>query len=153
MKETSPPTPSDLLRKSFPHEPTAGQEHFFLKIAEFLEDENLRDCFLLKGYAGTGKTTLISSLIKVIPKFGFKAVLLAPTGRAAKVMANYSRKKAMTIHKKIYRQVADPYTGALHFERQSNKHRDTLFIIDEASMISDEAEQSIRAILLELRWK
>lgn len=150
MKETSPPSPSDLLKKSFPHEPTAGQEHFFLKIAEFLEDENLRDCFLLKGYAGTGKTTLISTLIKVIPKFGFKTVLLAPTGRAAKVMANYSRKKALTIHKKIYRQVADAYTGALHFELQSNKHRDTLFIVDEASMISDEAEFGSRGLLSDL---
>ena len=88
MKETSNVSPAALLKKSFPHQPTSGQEHFFIKIAEFLEDENLRDCFLLKGYAGTGKTTLISTVINVIGKLGFKTVLLAPTGRAAKVMAN-----------------------------------------------------------------
>lgn len=150
MKETQNATPAALLKKSFPHQPTSGQEHFFIKIAEFLEDENLRDCFLLKGYAGTGKTTLISTVINVIGKLGFKTVLLAPTGRAAKVMANYSKKKALTIHKKIYRQVADSYTGSLHFERQSNKHRDTLFIVDEASMISDEAEFGSRGLLYDL---
>jgi exodeoxyribonuclease-5 len=150
MKEIQNVTPSALLKKSFPHQPTSGQEYFFIKIAEFLEDENLRDCFLLKGYAGTGKTTLISTVINVIGKLGFKTVLLAPTGRAAKVMANYSKKKALTIHKKIYRQVADPYTGSLHFERQTNKHRDTLFIVDEASMISDEAEFGSRGLLYDL---
>ncbi len=150
MKETTPPTASELMLKNFPHEPTAGQQHFFIKIAEFLEDDNLRDCFLLKGYAGTGKTTLISTVIKVVNKFGFKTVLLAPTGRAAKVMSNYSKKKSFTIHKKIYRQVADAYTGSLHFERQSNKHRDTLFIVDEASMISDEAEFGSRGLLADL---
>lgn len=128
MKETQSPSPTELLLKGFPHQPTVGQAHFFLKIGEFLADENLRSCFLLKGYAGTGKTTLISALIKSIAKFGFKSVLLAPTGRAAKVMAHYSKKKAHTIHKIIYRQVADAYTGSLHFERQSNKHRDTLLL-------------------------
>jgi len=150
MKEAPSLSPTELLLKSFPHQPTDGQSHFFLKIGEFLEDENLRSGFLLKGYAGTGKTTLISALIKVIAKFGFKTVLLAPTGRAAKVMANYSKKKAHTIHKIIYRQVADAYTGSLHFERQSNKHRDTLFIVDEASMISDEAEFGSRGLLSDL---
>lgn len=150
MKETQSPSPTELLLKGFPHQPTVGQAHFFLKIGEFLADENLRSCFLLKGYAGTGKTTLISALIKSIAKFGFKSVLLAPTGRAAKVMAHYSKKKAHTIHKIIYRQVADAYTGSLHFERQSNKHRDTLFIVDEASMISDEAEFGARGLLSDL---
>ncbi|MEZ4901621.1 MAG: AAA family ATPase [Spirosomataceae bacterium] len=150
MKESPPPSPTELLMKHFPHQPTVGQSDFFLKISEFLADENLRSGFLLKGYAGTGKTTLISALIKVIAKFGFKTVLLAPTGRAAKVMANYSKKKANTIHKVIYRQVADPYTGSLHFERQSNKHRDTLFIVDESSMISDEAEFGSKGLLSDL---
>lgn len=150
MKETQSPSPTELLLKGFPHQPTVGQAHFFLKIGEFLADENLRSCFLLKGYAGTGKTTLISALIKSIAKFGFKSVLLGPTGRAAKVMAHYSKKKAHTIHKIIYRQVADAYTGSLHFERQSNKHRDTLFIVDEASMISDEAEFGARGLLSDL---
>lgn len=150
MKEIEPPSPVELLLKQFPYEPTHGQRAFFLKIGDFLNNDNMRDCFLLKGYAGTGKTTVISTLINGIAKFGFKVVLMAPTGRAAKVMSNYSKKKSLTIHKKIYRQVADPYTGTLHFERQTNKHRDTLFIVDEASMISDEAEYGARGLLSDL---
>jgi exodeoxyribonuclease-5 len=73
-------------------------------------------------------------------KFGYRYILLAPTGRAAKVMATYSKQKALTIHKKIYWQTADPYTGNLVFERQKNYHTNTIFVVDEASMISDEAD-------------
>jgi exodeoxyribonuclease-5 len=73
-------------------------------------------------------------------KFGYRYILLAPTGRAAKVMATYSKQKAFTIHKKIYWQTADPYTGNLVFERQKNYHTNTIFVVDEASMISDEAD-------------
>jgi exodeoxyribonuclease-5 len=79
-------------------------------------------------------------LVDVIRQFGYKYVLLAPTGRAAKVMSSYARKKAFTIHKKIYWQKADPYSGGFLFERQKNFHTKTLFIVDEASMISDEAD-------------
>jgi ATP-dependent exoDNAse (exonuclease V) alpha subunit len=151
MEQQADTTPYDLFVKYFPHQPTSGQQDFFRQMSVFLlEDEHIRDCFLLKGYAGTGKTTLISSVIKVVAKFGFKAVLLAPTGRAAKVMANYSRKKALTIHKKIYRQVADAYTGSLQFQRQKNLHENTLFIVDEASMINDEAEYGSRGLLYDL---
>ncbi len=112
--------------------------------------EKYTDCFLLKGYAGTGKTTLISSLIGILRYLGLKSVLLAPTGRAAKVMTGYSRKKAFTIHKKIYRQTADPASGLLHFERQRNYHEKTLFIVDEASMISDDNEFGGRSLLTDL---
>ena len=112
--------------------------------------EHYRDCFLLRGYAGTGKTTLISTVIKVLPKFGLKSLLLAPTGRAAKVMANYAKKPAQTIHRKIYRQVADPGSGTLAFQRQKNYHEDTLFIVDEASMISDEADFGGKGLLTDL---
>ncbi len=151
MKEEQVVKPSELLSKRFPHQPTAGQQTFFEQLDDFLLDtERFRDCLLLKGYAGTGKTTIISTVIKVVSKFGYKAVLLAPTGRAAKVMTSYSKRPALTIHKKIYRQVADKYTGNLAFERQRNYHENTLFIIDEASMITDEAEFGSRGLLYDL---
>ena len=97
-----------------------------------------KDTLIVRGYAGTGKTTVISSLVRVLPLFNLRYALLAPTGRAAKVIAAYSERKAFTIHKIIYRQVADPKTGELKFVRQKNYFQKTVFIIDEASMISDE---------------
>ncbi|GAB3938168.1 ATP-dependent DNA helicase [Larkinella terrae] len=151
MNETL--TPAQLLAKRFPFKPTSGQQQFFEQMNPFMirtEHENYRDCFLLKGYAGTGKTTLISTLIKVLPKFGFKSVLLAPTGRAAKVMSNYSKRMAQTIHRKIYRQVADAHSGNLVFQRQKNYHEDTVFIVDEASMISDDSEIGMNGLLADL---
>ncbi|MCY7352018.1 MAG: AAA family ATPase [Cytophagaceae bacterium] len=152
MKPTPDVLPSDLLEKQFPFTPTPGQLQFFAQMDAFLPDDDPFgiQAFLLKGYAGTGKTTLISALIKVLSKFGYKAVLLAPTGRAAKVMATYSKKKAFTIHKKIYRQVANPHTGALEFKRQNNYHTNTLFIVDESSMITDDAEFGTRGLLTDL---
>lgn len=141
------------MAKRFPYKPTRGQEQFFEQIGAFIthEDfEHYRDCFLLRGYAGTGKTTLVGTLIKVLPRFGYKSVLLAPTGRAAKVMTSYAKKPAQTIHRKIYRQVADPGSGTLAFQRQKNYHEDTLFIVDEASMISDEAEHGGKGLLTDL---
>lgn len=151
MNETL--TPAQLLAKRFPFKPTSGQQQFFEHMNQFMsrpEHEHYRDCFLLKGYAGTGKTTLISTLIKVLPKFGYKSVLLAPTGRAAKVMANYSKRMAQTIHRKIYRQIADANSGNLVFQRQKNYHEDTFFIVDEASMISDDAEIGMNGLLADL---
>jgi ATP-dependent exoDNAse (exonuclease V) alpha subunit len=151
VQEETPPKPSELLQKRFPHEPTAGQLAFFDQMDDFLLDnERIRDCFLLRGYAGTGKTTLISTVIKVAKQFGFKAILMAPTGRAAKVMSSYSKRKALTIHKKIYRQTADTYTGNLQFERQRNLHENALIIVDEASMINNEAEFGSRGLLYDL---
>ena len=146
------PTPSFLLRQKFPFEPTNGQVELFKKMDSFMtnQDDFGPLCFLLKGYAGTGKTTVISSIIKVLPKFGLKSVLMAPTGRAAKVMSNYSNKRALTIHKKIYRQVANQFTGNLEFQRQNNYATDTVFIIDEASMISDDAEFGSAGLLTDL---
>ena len=151
MNETQ--TAAQLLAKRFPYKPTSGQVQFFDQIGDFIaheEFERYRDCFLLRGYAGTGKTTLVGTLIKVLPRFGYKSVLLAPTGRAAKVMSNYAKKPAQTIHRKIYRQVADPGSGTLAFERQKNYHEDTLFIVDEASMISDEADFGGKGLLTDL---
>jgi len=151
MNETH--TAAQLLAKRFPYKPTSGQEQFFEQIGAFItheEFEHYRDCFLLRGYAGTGKTTLVGTLIKVLPRFGYKSVLLAPTGRAAKVMSSYAKKPAQTIHRKIYRQVADPASGMLSFQRQKNYHEDTLFIVDEASMISDEADFGGKGLLTDL---
>lgn len=146
--------PSQLLRRKFPFKPTEGQLRFFEQANDFLIEEKglerYRDCFLLKGYAGTGKTTIISTLIKVLKNFGYKSVLLAPTGRAAKVMSGYSEKIALTIHKKIYKQTADAFSGTLSFQRQKNYHDNTLFIVDEASMITDDADFGSRSLLADL---
>ncbi|MBD2702764.1 AAA family ATPase [Spirosoma sp. BT702] len=151
MNETQ--TAAQLMAKRFPFKPTPGQEQFFEQIGAFItheEFEHYRDCFLLRGYAGTGKTTLVGTLIKILPRFGFKSVLLAPTGRAAKVMTSYAKKPAQTIHRKIYRQMADPGSGVLAFQRQKNYHENTLFIVDEASMISDEADFGGKGLLTDL---
>lgn len=152
--ETDRILPSQLLLKTFPFRPTEGQLRFFEKTNDFLIEEKglerYRDCFLLKGYAGTGKTTIISTLIKVLKNFGYKSILLAPTGRAAKVMSGYADKVALTIHKKIYKQTSDSFSGTLTFQRQKNYHDNTLFIVDEASMITDEADFGNKSLLSDL---
>ncbi len=91
-----------LLQKKFPFKPTYKQDVFFQKIAIFLTEKDNNTIFVLKGYAGTGKTTVISTIVNNLIDINKKYVLLAPTGRAAKVIANYSNKPAFTIHKKIY---------------------------------------------------
>jgi ATP-dependent exoDNAse (exonuclease V) alpha subunit len=143
--------PSELLEKRFPHEPTASQKKFFMMMDGFLDqDKWANQAFVLRGYAGTGKTTLVSALIKVLPRFNYKSVLLAPTGRAAKVMSNYSGKKASTIHKKIYKQSANPFSGSLEFKRMNNSSSLTVYIVDESSMISDDAEYGTAGLLTDL---
>lgn len=128
---------TELLSSRFPLQPTGQQHQAFQRLADFLADQGDASCFVLKGYAGTGKTTLISTLVKVLPALGMRSVLLAPTGRAAKVMGSYSGRKALTIHKKIYRKKV-ALSPDLAFGLADNPHTDTLFIIDEASMISNE---------------
>ena len=124
------------LRNKFPFEPTVKQDIFFQQIAIFLTNNNNDELFLLKGYAGTGKTTVISELVNNLASIQKKYVLLAPTGRAAKVIANYSNKPAFTIHKKIYYPKKGS-NGSVGFSLKENKHTNTVFIIDESSMISD----------------
>ena len=124
-----------LLKRQFPFTPTNKQDLFFQLIAEFCTNNDDNEIFVLKGYAGTGKTTVISTIVNNLIEINKKYVLLAPTGRAAKVISNYSQKSAFTIHKKIYfpKKVA----GGVSFTMQQNKHKNTIFIVDEASMISD----------------
>lgn len=133
------PSISSIIRAKFPYEPTLGQIRIFDMLDDLMPDSsNQVDTLIIRGYAGTGKTTVISSLVNVLPLFNHRFALLAPTGRAAKVISAYSGKKAYTIHKLIYRQVADPKSGELKFVRQKNYFKKTVFIVDEASLISDE---------------
>ncbi len=125
-----------LLIKKFPHEPTLKQEVVLQKLADFILSEKKNELFLLKGFAGTGKTTIIGTIVSNLWNAKLKSVLMAPTGRAAKVIASYSKSKAYTIHKKIYFPKKHA-NGGLSFTLQPNKHRNTIFIVDEASMIPD----------------
>ncbi len=130
-----------ILIRNFPFQPTTKQNIFFQQIAEFITNTNDNEIFVLKGYAGTGKTTVISTIVNNLVEINKKYVLLAPTGRAAKVIANYSHKPAFTIHKKIYFPKKNS-GGGVSFTMQQNKHKNTFFIVDEASMISDTNSES-----------
>ena len=131
-----------ILTRNFPFQPTYKQDIFFQQIAEFITNSNNDEIFVLKGYAGTGKTTVISTIVNNLAEINKKYVLLAPTGRAAKVIANYSHKPAFTIHKKIYFPKKNS-GGGVSFTLQPNKHKNTFFIVDEASMISDVNQESM----------
>jgi ATP-dependent exoDNAse (exonuclease V) alpha subunit len=130
-----------ILSRNFPFNPTVKQDIFFQKIAEFITNTNNNEVFVLKGYAGTGKTTVVSTIVNHLIDINKKYVLLAPTGRAAKVISNYSNKPAFTIHKKIYFPKKGK-SGGVNFTMQQNKHKNTIFIIDESSMISDVNSES-----------
>ncbi len=130
-----------LLQTDFPYTPTVKQDILLQKLSNFLLDSNYNAVFLLKGYAGTGKTTIIGTLVKNLWKAQLSSVLMAPTGRAAKVISNYSKRQAFTIHRKIYFPKKDK-GGGVSFTLQPNKHRNCVFIVDEASMISDRASDS-----------
>ena len=131
---------SDYLKTSFLNEfkykPLTDQLKLFEKLAEFVLDKGPDGLFLIKGYAGTGKTSSISAFVRALSHLKINTVLMAPTGRAAKVFNHYSGHIAYTIHKKIYRQKSSSDNfGAFVLDR--NLHKDTLFIVDEASMISN----------------
>jgi exodeoxyribonuclease-5 len=125
-----------LLKESLGHIPTPKQAVALEKLTVFITGEKKKRLFLLKGYAGTGKTTIIGALVKNLPRVKKTAVLAAPTGRAAKVITNYSGLPAQTIHRKIYYPKKNR-GGNIQFVLQKNKHRNTVFIVDEASMIPD----------------
>jgi len=142
--------PSEILIDKSPFEPTEGQKKLFRLFDSFLlDDKQKKPVLVLRGYAGTGKTTVVSAVVKMLPFFKFKYVLMAPTGRAAKVMSGYSKRTAFTIHKKVFQQTAEP-GGGLEFKRQSNYHKNTLFIVDEASMISNASDYGKKGLLSDL---
>lgn len=126
----------NVFRSFLPDVPTKDQQDLIDRMWRFLEWREERPAFIIRGYAGTGKTTSVGALVKTLPKFGWKSVLLAPTGRAAKVLSAFSGKPASTIHRKIY-QVKRGKSGEMRFMRSQNLHSNTVFIVDEASMISD----------------
>ena len=132
---------SDRIKKNFPYEPTQEQYKVLEKWSDFPFSRNSDSLFLLKGYAGTGKSSLVGAVVKTLNELKQKSVLLAPTGRAAKVFSAYSGQNAYTIHKKIYRQkeFSNNPTG---FVLADNMHKHTLFIADEASMISNDGLDS-----------
>ena len=141
MKELTPAAFYKELLAKFPHDPTLKQEIALEKLANFVLSKEKDEVFLLKGFAGTGKTTLIGTVVNSLWKSQMKSVLMAPTGRAAKVMSNYSKTQAFTIHRKIYFPKKQG-GGGVQFVLAPNKHRNTLFIVDEASMIPDRAADS-----------
>ena len=134
------------LKASFGFTPTVGQDTTLRHLAAFLLSVKTNPTYILRGYAGTGKTTLVTTLVEVLPQLGMSYVLMAPTGRAAKVMASYSQRSASTIHKKIYQAQAFP-DGSIRMTRAQNKHKNTLFIVDEASMIGKDHEFGSRSLL------
>ena len=127
------------LHANFPFLATEKQDVMLKLLSIFIFETDKESLFLLKGYAGTGKTTVISTFVNALQFAGKKAVLLAPTGRAAKVISVYSQRPAFTIHKKIYFPKKQS-NGSLSFVLQPNKHTNTFFIVDEASMIPDEKQ-------------
>ncbi|MFA5657550.1 MAG: AAA family ATPase, partial [Dysgonamonadaceae bacterium] len=131
----------EKLKENFPFSLTNDQKSAITKIVEFIFKPKSEEIFLLKGYAGTGKSSLIGALVKTMAMFQQKTVLMAPTGRAAKVFSLYSDEPAYTIHKKIYRQKSMSDTGA-SFSLTDNLHQNTLFIVDEASMISNNSNEN-----------
>lgn len=129
------------ILKEFPFEPTGEQRAALRTFAAFLTDRDSRAAMILRGSAGTGKTVLASAIVRAMTLLKQKVVLLAPTGRAAKVFALNSGHEALTIHRKIYRErsFSGP-SGA--FNLNDNLHADTLFIVDEASMVSNSGHES-----------
>jgi len=125
---------TDKISSHFPFTPTEEQHLLIAELSAFLMSRQDMEAFVLKGFAGTGKTSVISALVKTFVELQQKCVLLAPTGRAAKVFSGYSGEKAFTIHKKIYRQKTS--SSDAYFLLAENLHKHTLFIVDEASMIA-----------------
>ena len=124
---------------ALPFAPNEGQGELLNLLAQFIISKKEQKAFVLRGYAGTGKTSIMAALVKALGELKQPVVLLAPTGRAAKVLSRYAQAPAYTIHKYIYRQ---DKLGTDAFSLSYNPHRDTLFIVDEASMISGERDNT-----------
>ena len=126
-----------IIRENFAHNPTKEQEKAISLLSDFILSRERDIVFLLKGYAGTGKTSLLAALVRTMQQLEQRVMLLAPTGRAAKVLSSYAGAPAFTIHRKIYRQKS--ITDMNVFQNDINLRPDTLFIVDEASMIANDA--------------
>ena len=126
---------SEIIKNSLRDNLNKNQELALDYIISFIENKKNNNIFLLKGYAGTGKTFIISNIVKNLWKVKKSVVLLAPTGRSAKVISSYCNKEAYTVHKEIF-YTKNNFSGSLEFTLKINKHKNTLFVIDEASMIS-----------------
>lgn len=127
------------IRSQLPFEPNQEKEALFKVLGQYLVDYDPVKAFVLRGYAGTGKTSVVSAMVRALEQLHQPFVLLAPTGRAAKVLSRYSGYSAYTIHKYIYRQ---NQLGVEAFSLADNKHKQTMFIVDEASMISASRDNS-----------
>ena len=130
-----------LIKENFAHNPTKEQEKAIEMLSDFLLSRERDALFLLKGYAGTGKTSLLAALVRTMQQLKQRFMLLAPTGRAAKVLSSYAGAPAFTIHRKIYRQKS--ITDMNVFQNDVNLRQDTLFIVDEASMIANEQHDTV----------
>ena len=127
------------IKAELPFEPNEEKEGLLKALGAFIVSREMRKTFILRGYAGTGKTSVMSALVRALAALRQPCILLAPTGRAAKVLSRYSGAQAYTIHKKIYRQ---NQLGVEAFSLCDNLHRNTLFIVDEASMLSGQRDNS-----------
>ena len=121
-----------LILERFGFDPTTDQRNALQCFGRFLASRDDMPMMLMRGSAGTGKTSLVAAMVQTLVSLRQKVVLMAPTGRAAKVLSISSSLPASTIHRKIYRQK----TMLGDFNLNDNLHTDTLFVIDEASMIS-----------------
>ena len=130
----------EKIKSNFQFSFTKEQEKIVQEVSGFVTSLSTRNIFLLKGYAGTGKTSLISSLVNSLSYVGKKSFLLAPTGRAAKVLSKYSKKSASTIHRKIY-WINSNKSGNTYIKLKENTHSNTIFIVDEASMIPESSDK------------
>ena len=151
MKQLSNPEQLyNFFRHGFPYEPTSDQLKLFHFFSNFIFSDQSDNLFILKGFAGTGKTSSISHVVNALEALKQKFVLLAPTGRAAKVFSNYAGFPASTIHRKIYH--INTKQSGWYFNLKQNKHTNTLFFIDESSMLAhhtDSVSWSTRQSLLE----
>ena len=131
----------NVLTEKLTFPPTNSQAQLIDLMASYICSDEQDEIMLIKGYAGTGKTTMINTLTQVLDSLKIRSVLMAPTGRAAKVMADYTGKAAFTIHKSIYRQKSSS-DGMGRFVLNKNLYKNTYFIVDEASMISNETMEN-----------
>ncbi|MBH19230.1 MAG: ATP-dependent endonuclease, partial [Crocinitomicaceae bacterium] len=141
----------EKIKSNFQFSFTIEQEKLTQQLSDFILSISTRNIFLLKGYAGTGKTSLISALVNSLSSVNKKPLLLAPTGRAAKVLSKFSKRSASTIHRKIY-WINSNKNGNTYIKLKENTHTNTIFIVDEASMIPESSDKGFgnRSLLNDL---